>query len=90
MKPAITGPQRELRANEIVTLVKFDDRGPVPLAIKIDGVRCDIERVTYRWVSHRGAYAIYHYSSMLASGEMVEMTFDSCTMSWHINRLAEM
>ena len=90
MKPAITGPQRELCANDIVTLEKFDSHGPVPLAIKIDGVRCDIARVTYRWVSHRGAYAIYHYSSMLASGEVVEMTFDSCTMSWHINRLAEL
>lgn len=89
MNDMMTGHQRELRAPDIATLVKFDSSGPVPLAIKIDGARCNIERVTYRWVSHRGAYAIYHYSAMLASGEMIEMAFDSGNMDWHIMRLAE-
>jgi len=84
MTPAILN-----KSPDIITLVKFDRNGPVPLAIKIDGRRINIQRVTYRWVSHRGAYAIYHYSAMLSTGEVIELALDTGDMIWNINRLTE-
>ena len=85
----LDGPQKELVGPKIDALVKFDESGPVPLAIKVDGRRLDIGKVTYRWVSHRGAYAIYHFSAELESGERLELAFDSGRMKWKLKSLLE-
>lgn len=83
------GPRAEFTPNKVSALVRFDENGPVPLAIKIDGGRIDIGRITYRWVTHRGAYPIYHYSAVLPGGEMAEILFDSEKMQWKISALQE-
>jgi len=75
--------------NYISTLVKFDKSGPVPLAIKLDNRRIDIDRITYRWVTHRGAYAVYHFSAVLSSKLPVKLTFDSGNLKWNIENLVE-
>jgi len=74
--------------NEPIDVVTVFREGTMaPVKFRWSGHTHAIVRVAYRWVTHEGAYPVYHFSVVAGGGQLYEILLNTQNMRWSLAKV---